>query len=113
VKKGNVSGGATCSAECKGEPSPALTGALSGRAGQARGCYDRALRNNNMLEGRMTVAVKISSTGQVCSANIAKNELSDPGLTSCVLQMFRSGTFPQPKGGCVDANVPLNFKKKD
>ena len=68
---------------------------------------------NNMLEGRMSVAVKISSTGHVCSANIVKNEVGDPGLTSCVLQMFRSGTFPQPKGGCVDAQVPLNFKKRD
>lgn len=113
VKKGTVSGGSTCSAVCEGDATPQLQSALSGRAGQARGCYDRALRNNSMLEGRMTVAVKISSTGQVCSANVTKNELGDPGLTSCVLQMFRSGTFPQPKGGCVDAAVPLNFKKKD
>jgi len=113
VKKGTVSGGSTCSAVCTGEEPAALRGVLSGRAGQARGCYDRALRNNSTLEGRMMVNVKISSTGQVCAASVAKNEVGDPGLTSCVLQVFRSGTFPQPKGGCVEANVPLNFKKKD
>jgi len=112
VKKGTVSGGSTCSATCSGEEPAGLRGILAGRAAQARGCYDRALRNNNTLQGRMTVNVKIGTGGQVCQANVGKNELGDPGLTSCVLQMFRSGTFPQPKGGCVDAQIPLNFQPK-
>jgi TonB family protein len=113
VKKGNVSGGSTCAAVCTGEEPAGLRTILSSRAGQARGCYQRALLNNNTLQGRMMVNVKISSTGQVCSANIAKNEVGDPGLTSCVLQVFRSATFPSPKGGCVEANVPLNFERKE
>jgi hypothetical protein len=48
----------------------------------------------------------------VCSAGIASNSVGDPGVASCVLGMFRSGSFPAPQGGCVDAQVPMNFIPK-
>ena len=38
--------------------------------------------------------------------------LGDGTIASCVVQMFRAGTFPPPQGGCVDAAVPMNFVPK-
>ena len=98
-----------CGGECKGEVSSALRAYLSGRASQGRKCYERALLQNAALKGRMKVQVRVSAQGQLCSAAMASDELHDPGLSSCILQMFRSSVYPAPKDGCVDVAVPLSF----
>jgi hypothetical protein len=112
VKKTGGGGGGGCNAVCEVEASSQLQAALRAKAGLARGCYERALRQNSMLQGRLRVGVKIGPAGNVCAANVVSNELGDPGVASCVIQMFRSGSFPAPGKGCVDAQVPLNFQPK-
>jgi hypothetical protein len=111
-KKLVSSGGGGCAGECKGEAPGNLRATLSAKGAQARGCYERALRQNNMLQGRLKIGLRIASNGSVCSANVTSNELGDPGVASCVVQMFRSSTFPAPQGGCVDAEVPLKFEPR-
>ncbi len=103
------SGGGGCSGACSGTPDPTFRAALRQRAGLAKGCYDRALRSNSSLEGKMTVALRVSPTGSVCNVTTVSNTLADPLVTSCILQKFRAGNYPAPSGGCVDAQVPLNF----
>ena len=109
-KVGSTASGAPCGV-CSGEPNPALPGALGGKAGQSRACYEKALSSNATLSGRMTVSIKISQQGTVCSAQV-KSDMNNPLVENCVLQSFRAATFPAPKGGCVDASVPLYFKPK-
>ncbi|HVU05669.1 MAG TPA: AgmX/PglI C-terminal domain-containing protein [Polyangiaceae bacterium] len=106
------SGGGGCSGDCKGEVGAQLRSALSGAAGSVRGCYERALRQNQMLQGKLLVSVTIGSHGQACGASLASDSLGDPSVASCVLQKFRSGTFPAPTGGCVKVNVPISFMPK-
>jgi hypothetical protein len=110
TKKAVVSGG--CAGECKGEAPGNLRATLSGKGAQARGCYERALRQNNMLQGRLKIGLRIGPNGAVCSANVTSNELGDSGVASCVLQMFKSSSFPSPQGGCVDVEVPLKFEPR-
>ena len=110
TKKVTSAGGGGCGT-CSGEPNPGLPAALRAKAGQSRSCYEHALRQNSMLAGKMTVSLKINQQGQVCSAS-ANGELGDPSVGNCVVQMFRSSTFPAPTNGCVDAAVPLNFQPK-
>src|SRR6187549_159876 len=109
-KVGSTNTGAACGV-CSGEPNPALQGALGGKAGQSRACYEKALSSNATLSGRMTVSIKINQQGGVCSAQV-KSDMNNPLVENCVLQNFRAATFPPPKGGCVDASVPLYFKPK-
>jgi len=110
-KKIAKGGGAptACSDPCKGTATGQLQSALGAKGGQARGCYERALRINPTLEGRLMLSARVGAQGQMCSANVTQNSLGDPGVASCITQMFRSGKFPAPAGGCVDVNVPLNF----
>lgn len=105
-------GGGGCAGECKGTVPAGLNGALRAKAGAARGCYERALRQNAMLQGKIVVGVRVGPQGQVCSANIVSNSLGDPGVASCTLGMFRSSSLPPPNGGCVDVQVPMNFVPK-
>ena len=105
-------GNASCSATCKGDAPAALRAALASAAGSVRGCYERALRQNQMLQGKLMVAVKVGAQGNACGASLASDTLGDGAVASCVLQKFRSGTFPAPIGGCVDVQVPINFTPK-
>lgn len=95
--------------KCAGTDSPELTNALSFRVKQAHRCYDNALAQDSTLRGKMTVAVRVGSNGQVCSANIASNDMGSAAVGSCVVNYFRSASFPAPKGGCADINIPINF----
>ncbi|MFC1641549.1 AgmX/PglI C-terminal domain-containing protein [Myxococcota bacterium] len=111
--KGRRAVGGGCEGQCKGTANGTLRSALAGRGGQARGCYERALRNNAGAEGRLLVALRIGPQGQVCSASVSDQGLGDPGVVQCVRRMFLTGTFPPPAGGCVDVQVPLNFVRKE
>lgn len=106
------SGSGECGGTCKGDAPPALQKALAGAAGSARGCYERALRQNAMLQGKVVVAVRVGAHGGACGANVVSDTLGDPSVSTCVLQKFRSGSFPQPVGGCVEVRVPISFMPK-
>jgi hypothetical protein len=98
-----------CSGTCTGSAEAGLREALRQRGASAKGCYNKALRSNPTLQGKMTVAVRVSPTGNACSASASNNTLGDASVTTCILQQFRSGAYPKPTGGCVDVQVPLNF----
>jgi TonB family protein len=113
TKRGGVaSTGGGCGGPCNGQASGTLKAQLGAKASQARACYERALRQNAHLQGRMRLSVRIGPAGNVCSASITSSELGDPGVASCVVQIFRSSSFAAPQGGCVDAEVPMRFEPK-
>lgn len=103
------SGPPGCSGQCTGSAGGDLKSALAARAAGARSCYNTALRRNSTLEGKMTVGVRVSPAGSVCSVSISNNTLGDAAVAACVSAQFRASKFPPPEGGCVDTAVPLNF----
>lgn len=95
---------------CSGAAGSDIETALAFRAKQSHRCYDNALAQDPTLRGKMSIAVRIGANGTVCSASATNNELaSNPAVAQCVVNNFRNGAFPSPKGGCVDVNVPINF----
>ncbi len=95
--------------KCTGTVSSEVEQALAFRAKQAHRCYDNALTQDATLKGKVSIAVRVGANGSVCSAGVASNDMGSPTVANCVAGYFRSGSFPSPKGGCVDVNVPLNF----
>ena len=104
---GGFTGG--CEGKCVGSAPPELGQALQVRANQARRCYNQGLAQDSSLRGHVSVAVRVGPGGNVCSAAVASNDMGSPAVANCAANMFRSGSFPAPKGGCVDATVPLSF----
>jgi TonB family protein len=100
-------------AKCGGAINNALSSAVSARAGAARPCYERALRVNASLQGKLTVSVRVDPQGNVCSASISQDAVHSPEVSNCVTGMFRSAKFPPPTGGCMDVNIPLNFTPRE
>jgi outer membrane biosynthesis protein TonB len=102
-----------CSAKCNGTSSTATNTAISARAGAARPCYERALRVNSALQGKLTVTVRVDPQGNVCGASVAQDAIHSPEVTNCVLGIFRAAKFPAPSGGCVEVNIPLSFVPRE
>ena len=104
-----VPANAGCDSKCSGSAPPELAQALQVRGMRARRCYEAALNNDSSLKGHMSIAVKIGTSGNVCSANVASSDMGNAQVAACAANMFRSGAYPAPRGGCVDATVPLSF----
>jgi len=102
--------GGGCDGKCSQAYASAELGqALQVRANQARRCYNAALAQDPSIKGHVSIAVRVGPGGNVCSASVASNDMGSPGVANCAANMFRSGSYPAPHGGCIDANVPLSF----
>ena len=97
---------------CAGSPTPELIEAVQKRAEQTQGCFDRALRENPKLAGRMRVTVRIERDGRVSAATVTADEIEDATLRHCVIRVFLQPIGVSPEGGCLDAVVPLNFQPR-
>ena len=96
--------------KCTGSSSPELEQSLAMRAKQARKpCYDRALEQDQTLRGKVVISVRVGAMGTTCSASVASSELANPAVAACAAGLFRDVTFPAPRGGCADVNIPINF----
>ena len=105
------SGGAVggCDGKCSGVSPPELSQALAVRGNAARRCYNQGLANGSSLKGHVTIAVRVGPSGNVCSASVAANDMGSTGVANCAANTFRQVSYPAPRGGCVDATVPLSF----
>jgi hypothetical protein len=102
--------GGGCEAKCSGTAPPELEQALQVRGSQTRRCYNTALAQDSSLKGHVTIAVKIASNGNLCSANILSNDMGSAGVAACAANIFRGNpNYPSPHGGCVEADIPLAF----
>jgi hypothetical protein len=104
-----VSPSTGCENKCKGYSTPELAQALLVRGQQARRCYNQALSQDSTLKGHISLAVRVAPSGSVCSVSVASNDMGTAAVANCAANILRNSVYPAPKGGCVEANVPLNF----
>ena len=95
--------------ECEGTiPAAALQAAVSRYSGQVRNCYERALKQNTNLQGRITVTLTIGARGNVESA-VATGPMPS-SVNACVSAAARGWQLVAPTGGtCAVARVPFNM----
>jgi hypothetical protein len=99
-----------CEGKCVGTAPPELGQALQVRAAQSRRCYNQALAQDPSLRGHVTITVRVAPNGAVCSANVTANDMGNANVANCAANIFRTaGNYPPPRGGCVDATVPMVF----
>lgn len=100
-----------CPAECRGLAPASFRDAVAQQARSARRCYEQALSRDPDLQGRVVVAIRVTESGDTCSATIASSDIGDSGMMACVLATMRVA-YPAPEGGCVNVQVPLRFTPK-
>jgi hypothetical protein len=58
--------------------------------------------------GKLTLAMRIDAQGRVAESCVQRDELGDPVIAACVLELTRGLTFPAPQpAGVVDTELPL------
>ena len=74
-----------------------------------RSCYQRALKRNPSLKGKITVRMSINTMGRVTRVDIDADTIGDPTVTSCIKGYARRWRFPPPEGGSAEVAVPFVF----
>lgn len=75
-----------CKGRCQGRITAELVSAVRSSGGQARTCYEAALRQNPKLEGKVTVQIRISPGGTACSTQVTTDSLGIRHLPRVSLQ---------------------------
>ena len=96
--------------ECEGNLDvSALQQVVARQRPQVRACYERALKQNNILQGTVNVRMIIGSDGSVDQVSVG-GSLRDNEVFGCVRRLARNWTFPRPTGGaCAQVNAPFTL----
>jgi TonB family protein len=74
--------------------------------------YNRALRKNPTLEGKVIIKMVIDNFGHVIDATIVSSELKDTELEAAILRRIRAISFPPSEKLITTANYKYNFSPK-
>jgi hypothetical protein len=66
---------------------------------QIRFCYNRGLRSNPSLQGKVVSNFTIGGDGKVLQSRIKNSTLSELIVEDCIKQRVASWNFPKPRGG--------------
>ena len=76
-----------------------------------RSCYQRALKQNPKLDGKIILRLTISPTGRVTRVDFDSDSLGDKQVASCIEGYASRWRFPPPEGGDIaEITVPLLFQ---
>ncbi len=78
--------------------------------GAIRTCYQRALKRNPDLSGKVVVRLMINTMGKVTSVEIDSDSVGDNQVTSCIKSYASRWRFPPPEGGSAEVAVPFVFQ---
>jgi outer membrane biosynthesis protein TonB len=74
-------------------------------------CYERRLKDDNLLQGSMKVLLTIGSDGNVKAVSVG-GTLSDRQVYNCVKRIAKTWKFPPPQDGCVRTEAPFQMMPK-
>ena len=78
---------------------------------QVQTCYERRLKDDNLLQGSMKVLLTIGASGSVRAVSVS-GSLNDPQIYNCVKRVAKTWKFPKPENGCVRTEVPFQMMPK-
>ncbi len=77
---------------------------------QIKSCYERRLRNNSGLEGKVVIRFVIEEQGRVRRAETKSSTLNDRDVEACVAMRIREQRFPDPPAGTIaEVDYPFVF----
>jgi TonB family protein len=71
------------------------------RRGAIQSCYERALKVNQAVEGKVSIRFTIGTAGTVTQISVVENSTGDTGVAQCIMDRVRGWPFPPPDGGLV------------
>jgi len=80
------------------------------RLGAIKACYERALKRNPNLSGKVVVHWTITAAGTVSGVDVESDTLGDNEVGSCIKSLVARWRFPAPSGGSVEVSFPFVFQ---
>lgn len=78
-------------------------------ANAMRACYERGLRMNPSLQGRVIFQLTIATTGRTTAADVVTSFLQPSDVQPCVSAVLRRIIFPTPDGPTATVTLQLQF----
>jgi TonB family protein len=84
---------------------------ITTRRSAIQACYERELRQNPNLQGRVAVTMTIQESGSVSGVRATENSTGSDAVASCVVRVVQGFRFnPGPEGGSVSYTFPFVFE---
>jgi outer membrane biosynthesis protein TonB len=80
------------------------------RLGAIKACYERALKRNPNLSGKVVIHWTITQAGTVSGVDVEQDTLGDAEVASCIKSLVARWRFPAPSGGSVEVSFPFVFQ---
>jgi hypothetical protein len=94
-----------------GELDPGLIAKeVRARLGAIKACYERALKRNPTLTGKIVIHWTITAAGTVSGVDVEQDTLGDSEVASCIKSLVARWRFPSPANGSVDVSFPFVFQ---
>jgi hypothetical protein len=77
-------------------------------SGAIRSCYEKQLKRNNELRGRVEMQIEILPTGRVGRVDFNANTTGDRAITACMKSKAKRWRFPKFGGSCT-VTFPFSF----
>lgn len=88
--------------------SNSITSVIKRRQSSIQRCYERELKKDPSVAGKVVVTFTIGTAGRVTSAT-ASSDTVGGGVGQCVAGEIQRMRFPPPQGGEVNVNMPFVF----
>lgn len=75
-------------------------------------CYERELRRDARLAGKVVIRFVVDKDGSVKHAHLRATSLENGVVESCVVSEIQQTRFPKPSGGTVVVSYPFNFQPR-
>jgi outer membrane biosynthesis protein TonB len=72
-------------------------------------CYERELKRNPNLAGKISIEFTIETNGRVSDTYVVSNSMNNQAVANCIQSRIRTWVFPRPKGGSVTVAYPFIF----
>jgi TonB family protein len=89
--------------------SEAVAKVVQGRKRMVQDCYERELKRDPTLQGKIEIEFTIGEDGRVIDAKVAANRMGSAAVGECIISRLRAWRFPKPNGGSVTVNFPFIF----
>jgi TonB family protein len=89
--------------------SGAIASVVKSKISGIKYCYEKELKNNPKLAGKVVVNFTIGETGEVTAYKVENSTINNAEVEQCILRMVRRWKFPPPSGGTVNVSYPFIF----
>ncbi len=89
--------------------SEALGTWMRGRRGAIQSCYERELKRNHSLSGRLVLKFTISARGRVTALDLSEGSLQNAGVSDCITSLAKSWVLPFTPEDEVPVAFPFVF----